>query len=564
MRCRRKRTRSVLLLGLPLFLVVLSAVTDRQFTTAAEKQAKARLTLHSRSRVETAAGSGLFRTVAKTLNWDPKKTAIVVCDMWDLHHCLNATRRGAEMAPRMNRVLKEARSRGVTIIHAPSRCMEFYKGHPGRKRAMTIPRALNMPQDIGSWCYVIPSEEQGKYPIDQTDGGEDDDLLEHRQWAAKLTALGRNPLKPWKRQTDLLAIEEGDFISDDGHEIWSVLELHNIQNVILAGVHTNMCVLGRPFGLRNMAKNGKNVVLMRDMTDTMYNPQRAPYVSHFTGTDLIVEHIEKWVCPSITSVDLLGGRPFRFKNDSRPHLVIVTAEREYQTDQSLPPFAVSHLGGDFKISHVFANPQDRNDLPGIEILDEADVALISVRRRVLPPQQMVVIRRFVETGKPLVGIRTASHAFSLRSKEPPSGYAAWETFDPDVIGGHYVGHHGHGQQTSLRIADGLENHPILTGVETASFVGNGSLYLSKPLGESAMPLLIGSIPGKPAEPVAWTHIRKDSGRTFYTSLGHIDDFRQPVFRRLLMNGIYWAAGLKPPDLLPRGADVKAVTASKSE
>ena len=71
-----------------------------------------------------------------------------------------------------------------------------------------------------------------------------------------------------------------------------------IKNVILVGVHTNMCVLGRPFGLRQMAQNGKNVVLMRDMTDTMYNPGRAPYVSHFTGTDLIVEHIEKWVCPT--------------------------------------------------------------------------------------------------------------------------------------------------------------------------------------------------------------------------------------------------------------------------
>ena len=89
--------------------------------------------------------------------------------------------------------------------------------------------------------------------------------------------------------------------------------------MILLGVHTNMCVLGRPFGLRQMAKNGKNVVLMRDMTDTMYNPERWPYVSHFDGTDLIVEHIEKFVCPTITSVDFLGGEPFRFKNDRRSH-----------------------------------------------------------------------------------------------------------------------------------------------------------------------------------------------------------------------------------------------------
>jgi hypothetical protein len=66
-----------------------------------------------------------------------------------------------------------------------------------------------------------------------------------------------------------------------------------------------------------MAKNGKHVVLMRDMTDTMYNPARSPYVNHFQGTDLIVEHIEKFVCPTITSDQFLGGKPFRFKGDGR-------------------------------------------------------------------------------------------------------------------------------------------------------------------------------------------------------------------------------------------------------
>ncbi len=75
-------------------------------------------------------------------------------------------------------------------------------------------------------------------------------------------------------------------------------------------------MLGRPFGLRQMAKNGKNVVLMRDMTDTMYNPKAAPYVNHFAGTRLIVEHIEKYVCPTITSDQIIGGKPFRFKGDT--------------------------------------------------------------------------------------------------------------------------------------------------------------------------------------------------------------------------------------------------------
>ena len=88
-----------------------------------------------------------------------------------------------------------------------------------------------------------------------------------------------------------------------------------------------MCVLGRPFGLRQMAKNGKKVVLVRDLTDTMYNPKRWPYVSHFAGTDLIVAHIERYVCPTITSDQLLGGKPFRFNNDKRPESAPAT-ERE--------------------------------------------------------------------------------------------------------------------------------------------------------------------------------------------------------------------------------------------
>src|SRR5262245_65947214 len=100
--------------------------------------------------------------------------------------------------------------------------------------------------------------------------------------------MGRKPGAPWQAQIDLLKIHDQDAISDSGVEIWNLLENRSINNVILLGVHTNMCVLGRPFGLRQMAKNGKDVVLMRDMTDTMYNPQKAPFVTHFKGTELIV------------------------------------------------------------------------------------------------------------------------------------------------------------------------------------------------------------------------------------------------------------------------------------
>ena len=441
----------------------------------------------------------------------------------------------------MNQLLTEARQRGVLIIHAPSECMDAYKDHPARQNALKTPRSKHLPKDIGTWCNRIHSEEKGTYPIDQSDGGEDDDLDEHRAWAEKLTKMGRNPRAPWKSQIDVLKIDDHDIISDKGEEIWSVLEARGIDNVILLGVHTNMCVLGRPFGLRQMAKNGKNVVLMRDLTDTMYNPARAPYVSHFTGTDLIVEHIEKWVCPTITSDQILGSKPFRFSGDKRPHLVLLLAEGEYQTSRTLPAFALKHLGKDFRFSTVFGSETNAHEMPGLDVLKDADLALVSVRRRALPEKQMELIRQFVARGKPVVGIRTASHAFSLRGAKPPAGCATWESFDAEVFGGHYTNHHGDGPKVEIKPVEGAADHPTLAGVNIGKLRGNGSLYMVSPLAKDTKPLLLGSIPGKPSEPVLWLHTTKAGGRVVYTSLGHPDDFKEPAFNQLLSNAIHWAA-----------------------
>jgi len=538
-----------------LFLVsglLLSYGKDLSAAQKASNAPQTKVKLNLRKQVQAELGSGLYRVVTQQQEWDLTKTAVIVCDMWDLHHCLNATRRGAEMTPRMNRVLSTARNGGAAIIHAPSNCTNAYKDHPARKNALNTPRSENLPKEIGKWCYRIDSEQEDAYPIDQSDGGEDDDLAEHSQWAANLKTMGRNPRAPWKSQTALLTIKDSDYISDNGEEIWSIMEQRGIENVVLLGVHTNMCVLGRPFGLRQMAKNGKNVVLMRDMTDTMYNPARKPFVSHFTGTDLIVEYIEKFVCPTITSVDLLGGKPFRFRNDKRPHLVIVSAEREYKTEQTLPKFARKHLGKHFRVSYIFGNPQKRNDLPGIKVLNDADVLLVSVRRRVLPKKQMRVIRRFIESGKPVIGIRTASHAFSLRNKKPPKGFYAWENFDAEILGGNYTGHHGNELQTKVTVVSGSEKHAILNGVDWKEFQSGGSLYQVSPLKESATPLLSAAVKNAPAEPVAWLNVGKNGNRVFYTSLGHPDDFQSESFNRLLKNAVYWAAGVEVTEKIVAG------------
>jgi type 1 glutamine amidotransferase/nicotinamidase-related amidase len=449
------------------------------------------------------------------------------------------------MAPRMDKVLTKFRSLGAVVIHAPSSCTNFYKDHPARARAIAAPRSKAYPAEIAKWCTQIPAEEQGVYPIDQSDGGEDDDPEDHARWAKELEAMGKNPRAPWTRQTDKLTIKESDYISDSGEEIWNVLEARGIDNVVLLGVHTNMCVLGRPFGLRNMSRYGKNVVLMRDMTDTMYNPARKPYVSHFTGTDLIVEHIEKWVCPTITSDQLIGGAEYHFANDTRPHVVVAMAEREYRTNESLPQWALSHLGKDYRVTLIHGNDDStdaskRHDLPGIDVaLRDADLLLVSVRRRALPEHQFAAIEQFIESGKPVMGVRTANHAFSLRGAKMPEGCQVWETFDEDVIGGSYSGHHGNDVQSKVTATMAQKTHPILQGVQVEKLKGKGSLYKVSPLRADATALLTGEIEGVPAEPIAWTNKTKFGGKAFYTSLGHVGDFAQDDIQKLMKNAVDW-------------------------
>lgn len=259
-------------------------------------------------------------------SWDPKETAVIVCDVWDYHHSINAVRRIEEMLPRMEALIQEARQRGSIIIHAPSDCMETYQQHPARARAQEISKRP-MPAKIASWNSKTTTEELARYPIDQSDGGEDDDPVEHKSWSAKLSELGRNPAMPWKAQSPALTIDPSkDFISDRGMEVWGLLQDHEIKHVLMIGVHTNMCVLGRPFGLRQLRQNGMDVVLVRDLTDCMYNPKRWPYVDHFTGNDLVISYVEQFICPTITSNQIVGGSPIQFKNDFRKRTDLLPTE----------------------------------------------------------------------------------------------------------------------------------------------------------------------------------------------------------------------------------------------
>ncbi|MGC4002622.1 MAG: isochorismatase family protein [Pirellulales bacterium] len=235
-------------------------------------------------------------------------------------------------------------------------------------------------------------------------------------------------------------------ISDSGVEIWNLLAAHGIDRVLLCGVHTNMCVLGRPFGLRRLASNGKQVRLIRDLTDTMYNPASKPYAAHHSGTSLIVSHIERYVCPTIESTQLIGGDAAKFSDDLR-RVTMMIGEDEYETWETLPRFAdttLRPLGYDVTIVH--ASKTDPNDFPGIvESLKKTDVLILSVRRRTPPKAQLDAVRDYLNAGKPLIGIRTASHAFAVRDPKTfvaSAERAIWQDFDPEVLGGRYTGHHG--------------------------------------------------------------------------------------------------------------------------
>lgn len=245
--------------------------------------------LRMRSREEIPQGGGQFQTVVDEVEWNVAETAIIICDMWDDHYCKSAAERVDAMAPRMNRVISAARSHGAMIIHAPSGTMKFYADTPYRKRMQQAAPA-EPPIPLQGWCYRDPSREP-ELPVDTSNGPCDDPV--------PLPAV-----RHYSRQHPALKIIGYDGISDSGQEIYNFIDQEGIKNVVLMGVHTNMCVLGRPFGIRQMTRMGLNVALARDLTDAMYDPRSYPYVSHIRGTELVVEHIEAYWCPSILSEDL--------------------------------------------------------------------------------------------------------------------------------------------------------------------------------------------------------------------------------------------------------------------
>ena len=490
--------------------------------SAAETNAFA---LKLRNRTEFGEkGSGHFNVQWKDANWDAGKTAVIICDMWDKHWCPGATQRVGEMAPRMNALVVEARKRGALIIHCPSDTMTYYKDWPQYKLAESAP-VVEAKSPLQRW-RKIDLQHESPLPIDDSDGGCDCDP----------------PIKSyhaWSHQIDTIKIEANDAITDSA-QAYHLMRQRGIENVLVMGVHLNMCVLGRPFSIRQLCAQGLNVALVRDMTDTMYNPKSKPFVSHFTGNDLMVEHVEKFWCPTISSADILGGNEFRFIDDKRPRLVMVSAEDEYKTSDTLPAFALKNLGRDYSVSSVFGGVKGEHQLQGLEQVASADALLISVRRRILRKDQLDLVRQFVAAGKPVIAVRTASHAFAPGKNEKiADGCDAWADFDSEVLGCHYNNHYGSSSKTQITLAATAKDNPLLAGIDAPEFASSSWLYKVAPLDPKCVPLLNGISGTHPPECVAWTFTRANGQRVFSTTLGHPDDFASPQFERLLLNGINW-------------------------
>ena len=234
---------------------------------------------------------------------------------------------------------------------------------------------------------------------------------------------------------------------------------------------------------------------------------------------------------------------------AKPHILFLIGESEYQTEETLPAFARAELGPlGIATTFIMPSPTDPNHFPGLEAIKQADLLFLSVRRRALSAAQMTLITDHLDAGKGLVAIRTSSHAFSLPDDSVPSGQVEWRDFDTTVLGHQYEGSFGNEDGTAVSTLAHANSEPLLTGIQENDYHSKTSLYRVKDLAGNCRVILRGVITheGVPQLiPVAWSRSYRKS-RVFYTSLGHVSDFQQPLFRRVLLNAVHWAARVPIP------------------
>lgn len=233
------------------------------------------------------------------------------------------------------------------------------------------------------------------------------------------------------------------------------------------------------------------------------------------------------------------------------HIVIMAVEEpdNYDAVNSMRRFAATELKPlGHRVTLVEGDRPRKHHFAGlVEALRDADVLILFSRRRFPPKEQMAAIRAHLDAGRPLLGIRTANHAFIPRPREAiaDADLAPWPGFSQEVLGGQNTGYETKGLPYRVSVAPGAEASPLLQGVNAANILGHQSLYKVLPLASDATPLLIGTSETSttPPQPVAWTRLHgANRGRVFYTSLGAPEDMRIPDVRRLLLNALAWTLG----------------------
>jgi len=227
-------------------------------------------------------------------------------------------------------------------------------------------------------------------------------------------------------------------------------------------------------------------------------------------------------------------------------IMVVEDPNNYEAPRSMREFAekelkplghsVTIIDGDQPQPHHFAGL--------VEALKDADLLVLFSRRRFPPKDQMAAIRAHLDAGKPLLGIRTANHAFIPKPNEVVEpGLVPWPEFTVEVLGAPNTGYETKGMPYTVSIAPGAESSPLLAGVNPANILGHQSLYKVLPLAADATPLLIGTAKTdtSPPMPLAWTRAYgPNKARVFYTSLGAPEDMLITDVRRLLVNAVKWA------------------------
>lgn len=278
------------------------------------------------------------------------------------------------------------------------------------------------------------------------------------------------------------------------------------------------------------------------------------------------------------------------------HVVLISGDEEYRSEEALPQLAkilATHHG--FECTVLFAidpkdgtiNPNQNNNIPGLEALKTADLMILFTRFRNLPDDQMKYVVDYVESGKPIIGLRTATHAFNLKGGGKYARYSfgskEWSGgFGRQVLGETWVNHHGkHGtQSTRGLVAKGMESHPVLRGIKDGDIWGPTDVYgVHLPLPADCKPLVLGQVlegmkptdkpvmgkQNEPMMPVAWvksyTGATGKTARVFTTTMGSSQDLQSEGFRRLLVNACYWALELE--NQLPAKAKVDIVGAYKA-